>query len=205
VAIATFFTIKILKITLIQIKNEYVLLGDIMPTIAIFGSSDCRAGSFEYDTAEVIGAALAQLGYDIVTGGYGGVMEAALKGASQFDVKRIGIITSYFEGKEANPFTQQLIVKDNYIDRLFELVHTADGYIVLPGGSGTLLELSLVWALKERSVINEKPIVCCGEQWFEVMQTMSFYSEKLLNNSKLVINAESANQAVEAVQAFFAK
>jgi hypothetical protein len=174
-----------------------------MPTIAIFGSSECRAGSFEYDTAELIGSGLAGQGFDIVTGGHGGVMEAALKGASRFCVDRIGVTTHYFQVKPPNAYVEKHIIKDTYLDRLFELVDIADGYVVLPGGTGTLLELAMVWALKERSIISGKPIVCCGEQWFEVMQTMSFYSEKILNNSSLVVNAENANQAVEAIVGFF--
>jgi predicted Rossmann-fold nucleotide-binding protein len=75
-------------------------------------------------------------------------MEAALKGASRFCVDRIGVTTHYFQVKPPNAYVEKHIIKDTYLDRLFELVDIADGYVVLPGGTGTLLELAMVWALR---------------------------------------------------------
>ena len=168
-----------------------------MATITIFGSSICRENSYEYDTADLLGSMIGQAGFDIATGGYDGVMEAALKGASVYNVKRIGITTEYYKDKQKNNFVTEEIKTQTYFERLKELFTIADAYIILPGGTGTLLELAMVWAFKDRGLIGNKKIVVIGEQWSEVLQTMSFYNESILEKAGLIFQAETAKEAVD--------
>jgi uncharacterized protein (TIGR00725 family) len=172
-----------------------------MSAIAVFGSSKSKPGQYEYDTARLIGSILAQNGIDIITGGYEGVMEAALLGASEYSVNRIGITFKNSLGLLKNQFVKLEIQAENYIDRLMKQLETADGYIILPGGTGSMLEFAAIWALKERMIINDKPAVTLGELWYELMQTICFYSGSKIDNIKSIYNAENAQDAVDFILA----
>jgi uncharacterized protein (TIGR00730 family) len=175
-----------------------------MPIVAFFGSSKSKHDSQEYTAAEQIASLLAQNGLDIMTGSYGGIMQAALKGAMANDVKRIGVATSELSNRKVNEYVSYLITKPTYIDRLIELTSKADAYVVFPGGTGTLAELSIIWALKERKIFSNKPIVCYGEQWNEVHQIMSFYSETVVDNAGVLFNTcdtqEAANYIIKSLK-----
>ncbi|MFC2131460.1 LOG family protein [Bacteroidota bacterium] len=170
-----------------------------MPVVSIFGSGTCASGSFEYDTAEFAGRLLGESGFDIATGGYKGVMEAALKGAASTRVRRIGIITEYYKDKETNKFVSEIIVSENYFERLKALVEIGDAYIFMPGGSGTLLELAYIWALKERAIIKNKLVLCLGNQWRDIIQTMQSYSNKSDEKSNMVEYMENVENVVERI------
>jgi len=170
-----------------------------MPIVAFFGSSKSTPDSQEYIAAEQIASNLAQNGFDIMTGSYGGIMQAALKGALNHNVKRIGIATNELADRKVNEYVSDLITKPTYINRLIELTSKADAYVVFPGGTGTLAELSIIWALKERNIFSSKPIVCFGEQWNEVHQIMSFYSETVVDNSGILFNTCDVNEATKYI------
>ena len=168
-----------------------------MPVITILGASSSLEGSYEYDTALYLGKMLASAGIDIATGGYMGIMEAALKGASSTNVRRIGVTTQFYSTKVKNDYVSEEISTKTYWDRFNKLVEIGDAYIMLPGGTGTLAELANIWLLKSRSLIPDKPFVCIGEQWNEVIQTVVFYSESALEHMKYLKILESAEDAVE--------
>jgi uncharacterized protein (TIGR00730 family) len=170
-----------------------------MPIVAFFGSSKSAPDSQEYIAAEQIASLLAQSGFDIMTGSYGGIMQAALKGAMAHDVKRIGVATSELSDRKSNEFVSYLITKPSYIERLIELTLKADAFVVFPGGTGTLAELSIIWALKERKIFSNKPVVCYGDQWNEVHQIMSFYSETVVDNSGVLFNTCDVNEAANYI------
>ncbi len=169
-----------------------------MSVIVVLGTGRAIENSFEYDTAQLLGRLLAKNGYDVATGGYGGVMEAALKGASSEDVNRIGVLTEFYD-REPNEYVTEVIKEETYLDRLVKLIEIGDAFVVMPGGTGTLLEWALIWAYKDRKIIENKPTVCIGEQWHEVTQTMSFYSERVLDNADFVDYADNAEEAVKII------
>jgi uncharacterized protein (TIGR00730 family) len=166
-----------------------------MSTVTVFGSSSTALYSEEYNNAIELGRMLASKGYNIATGGYGGIMEAILKGASDYDVKRIGIVLNDSE-KEINSYVEEKIFADSYLERLGLLLDIGDAYIVLPGGTGTLLELVASLALKERKY-NDKMIICVGELWYEMLQTLGFYSERFLESSNLLKHARTNQNVIE--------
>lgn len=174
-----------------------------MPVVSIFGSSECEPGSFEYDIAELVGSKLGEAQLDIATGGYGGVMEAVMKGASRYGVKRYGIATNFYEGKKVNIYVSDEIKIDTYLNRMIKLISLGDAYIVFPGGTGTLLELSAIWALSDRGIIQNKPIAVLGEQWQEVTQTIGFYNEKVLDSLLLLKYFDLAEKAAEYISNHF--
>ncbi|MEE9371291.1 MAG: LOG family protein [Sedimentisphaerales bacterium] len=134
--------------------------------ITIFGTGRAKPDSPAYKLAYETGKLLAQAGLTIANGGYGGTMLAAAKGATEADGKTIGVTCSAFEGSCANEYITREIITDSLDERLDTLIKLGQAYIVLPGGTGTLLELAKVWELKNKDFLEaNKPIILVGKFW----------------------------------------
>jgi uncharacterized protein (TIGR00730 family) len=140
--------------------------------VSVFGASAPQEGSVDYQNAFQVGEALAQAGYAVMTGGYGGTMEAASRGAKAGGGFVIGVTVALFErqGHRSGPnqYVDQVIRYDTLSERLYHLVERCDGAVVLPGGIGTLSEMSLMWSLMQVGEIERKPFIMYGE-WWETM------------------------------------
>ena len=133
--------------------------------ITIFGTARARAGDEKFAVAERLGRGLAEAGFVIANGGYGGTMLAAAKGAREAGGEVIGVTCSAFSSK-ANQYISREIVTDSLDERLNKLIELGAGYIVLPGGTGTLLELAMVWELKNKGFLpKDKPVIIAGDFW----------------------------------------
>ena len=140
--------------------------------VTIFGSSRPLEGDRQYEEARSLGVELAKKGFTICNGGYGGTMEASSRGAKEQGGRTIGVVSRFF-GKEANRWVDRKVEVQSLVDRLMELVSLADGYVVLKGGTGTLLELASVWEFMNKSVIEEKPLVVLGPSWNGVLDSLN--------------------------------
>ncbi|MGB9596571.1 MAG: LOG family protein [Candidatus Poribacteria bacterium] len=140
--------------------------------VAVFGSSRARSDNETYNKAYETGKLLAEAGFIVCNGGYSGVMEASAKGAKQANGKTIGITTDAFKELSVNKWIDQEIKTGSYIERLQKIVETANAFIVLKGGIGTLSELSIIWC---SNVIREirKPVVLVGDSWEKVIKEMT--------------------------------
>lgn len=136
--------------------------------ITVFGSSRPRAGDHEYVTANLLGAELARKGFVVCSGGYGGVMEAVSRGAKEAGGKTIGITAEFFRS-HANEWVEKEIRVKTWQERLFELVRHGHGFVACPGGTGTLVELAVVWEMLNKSVMKLRPLVVLGEFWQPVI------------------------------------
>jgi uncharacterized protein (TIGR00730 family) len=137
--------------------------------VAVFGSSEPRPGSPLYDLARLTGRRLAESGFDVVTGGYGGVMEAASRGAREVGGQALGVLCKTFEDRLANEYLSDHVVADDLFDRTRELVERARGFVVLAGKAGTLAELAFLWALHRAGRLEERPVVLLGGSWSEII------------------------------------
>lgn len=134
--------------------------------VSVFGTGRAKPGDKNYVSAEQLGGALAGAGFAIANGGYGGTMEASAKGASEAGSEVIGVTCSAFGRGATNKFVSREIVTASLNDRLDTLIKLGSAYVVLPGGTGTLLELAFVWELRNKSFLGEdKPIILLGEYW----------------------------------------
>lgn len=134
--------------------------------ITIFGTAKARDGDSTYTLAYRIGKLLAQAGFAVANGGYGGTMLAAAKGAAEAGGKTIGVTCSAFKRSAANEYISREIITNSLDERLDTLINLGQGYVVLPGGTGTLLELAKVWELKNKGFLpKNKPIILVGEFW----------------------------------------
>jgi uncharacterized protein (TIGR00730 family) len=139
--------------------------------ITVFGSSRPREGEAEYAIAYDVGKELGQAGFSICNGGYGGIMEASAKGAKAAGGSTIGVTAAIFQ-RSANKWIDREIHTATLIDRLMKLVELGDGYVVLKGGTGTLLELAAVWEFVNKGIMKEKPIMIVGDFWNVVVETL---------------------------------
>ncbi len=141
--------------------------------IAIFGSGRSQPNDDAFVLAERIGTLLAEAGFTIINGGYGGTMLAAAKGSSQAGGKTIGVTCKAFAAGRANEYISKEIITETLDKRLDTLIKTAQAYIVLPGSTGTLLELAKVWELKNKGFINDnKPVILAGGFWKPIVDLM---------------------------------
>lgn len=136
--------------------------------VVLFGGSHYEPGEQPWQWAEQLGALIGQAGWDLVSGGYGGIMEAASSAASPFDGDVVGVLCKAF-GVEGNAFVKHRIVAEDAYQRLQLLASSGDAFIVLPGSTGTLVELAMVWELVNKRLIDPKPIVCLGDFWEPVI------------------------------------
>ena len=161
-------------------------------TITIFGTARAKPNQEIYELAYTTGKLLAGAGFAIANGGYGGTMLAAAKGAAEVDGKTIGVTCSAFD-REANEYINQVETTETLEQRLDKLIELGDAYIVLPGGTGTLLELAMVWELKNKGLLkSEKPIILLGEFWKPLVQLIETDDAGSSKYIKLVANPQQA-------------
>ncbi len=135
-------------------------------TITIFGTAKAERGDTAYAIAYTTGKLLAQSGFTIANGGYGGTMLAAAKAAAEAGGKTIGVTCSAFGQGTANEYVTREIVTNSLEERLDTLIKLGRAYVVLAGGTGTLLELAKVWELKNKGFLPpDKPIILVGRFW----------------------------------------
>jgi uncharacterized protein (TIGR00730 family) len=166
--------------------------------VTIFGTSRARAGNTIFTLALETGRLLAQAGFTIANGGYGGTMLAAAKGAAEAGGEIIGVTCSAFKSSKANKYVTREIVTGSLDERLDTLVKLGRAYIVLPGGTGTLLELAKVWELKNKGFLNaDKPIILLGEFFKPLVELIATEDA---DSSSYVKLADEPKQAVEMIE-----
>jgi uncharacterized protein (TIGR00730 family) len=123
-------------------------------------------------TAYHLGGALAKAGFTVCNGGYGGIMEASARGAKDAGGQTIGVVTKAFGRGAANKWIDRVVEVDTLVERLQKLISIGDAYVVLKGGTGTLLELAAVWEFMNKGMIDRKPVVVIGGFWNDVVKTL---------------------------------
>ncbi len=176
-----------------------------MAIITIFGCGNCDSSTVDYENAYKLGNALGKMNIGVATGGYGGIMDAISKGASEYDVPIIGVTTEVIENKSANIYIKKEIKTKTYLERTEKLIEFGDSYVIFPGNAGTLLEFAAVWALKEKGLLGEKAIIAIGEQWHEIKQNMAFFSETVIDSYDLVSSVNDWELAVKLIVAHLKK
>ncbi len=169
--------------------------------ISVFGSAYPDPGSPAYEQARFIGELIAEQGWIVCNGGYGGSMEASARGALETGGKTIGVTSDYYQST-VNRFITEEIKTKNVVERLLRLIELAQGYIVLPGGTGTLVELATVWEYINKGVITPKPMVVYKTFWQPVIDTVNkaLIEEGKENLAKYVQMFETPEEAIELLR-----
>jgi uncharacterized protein (TIGR00730 family) len=137
--------------------------------ITVFGSSRPRAGESDYEEARRLGRELASRGFQVCSGGYAGVMEAVSRGAKEAGGRTIAITSTFFRTK-ANEWVDEEHAASTWQERLFELIRFGEGYVACKGGTGTLVELAVVWEMLNKGVMAEKPFIMLGDFWGPIVE-----------------------------------
>jgi len=200
-----------------KIMSEFVegfeTMSKIGPCVSVFGSARTKSDNKFYKQAEEIGYLLTQSGYGVISGGGPGIMEAANKGANRGGGKSVGLNIELPFEQSANSFidNDKLINFDYFFVRKVMFVKYAQGFIVLPGGVGTLDELFEAITLIQTQKIGKFPIVLVGKSYWEGLldwiKTTMLEKEKNISIEDLdLINVvDTPKQAVAIINNFYKK
>jgi len=158
-------------------------LNEVGPAITIFGSARCQKGNDLYDKTYALAKILARNGFNIITGGGGGVMEAANKGAKDGGAKSIGInIELPFEQKP-NPFANVRLSYRYFFVRKVMFLKYAMAYIVMPGGFGTLDEFFEAVTLIQTKKMRPFPVILYDSSYWKGL--IEWMKEQMLNQGRI--------------------
>jgi hypothetical protein len=200
-----------------KIMSEFVTgfekLSEIGPSVSIFGSARTKPDHKYYKIADELAYKICKKGYGVITGGGPGIMEAANKGANRAGGKSIGLnINLPFEQSHNEYIDPDKNLDFNYFfTRKLMFVKYAQGFVVLPGGFGTLDEFFEALTLIQTNKIGKFPIVLMSKSFWGGL--LSWIEETLLeaNNNinavdmDLFFLADTVDEAVEHIDSFYKK
>lgn len=174
--------------------------------VSVFGSARPEPGSASYEQARAVGRLLAERGIVVATGGYTGTMAAVSDGAAGAGGHVIGVGSRQIEKFRPGGLNQWVVEAIHYEtlrDRLYHLVVENDGMIALPGGVGTLSEISLAWSFLQVGEVQPRPLVLLGDVWRETMKAFIRAEYVPEQHAALIRLAKTPEEAVAfIVQAF---
>ena len=209
--IKTHDTWQIFKI-MAEFVDGFDKLSKIGPCVSIFGSARTQPDHRFFHLAEEIAFKLTKEGYGIITGGGPGIMEAANKGAKDAGGKSVGLNIELPFEQSSNPYIDhdKLITFDYFFVRKLMFIKYAQGFVVLPGGFGTMDELFEALTLIQTKKIGKFPIVLAGKEYWSGLITWIrnvLIEEKMVDESdlNLFLVAENADEAVSHINSFYSK
>lgn len=156
-----------------KIMGEFVegfeTLRPIHPAVSIFGSARVKPQSRYYKICVKLSEKLARAGFSVITGGGGGIMEAANRGARTGGARSIGLNIKLPMEQKPNPYADTTLHFDYFFARKVMFVKYACGFVVLPGGYGTLDEVFEALTLIQTHKIKHFPVILFGTEYWEGM------------------------------------
>jgi len=193
-----------------ELVEGFDRLSGIEPAVSIYGSARLKPDTELYGKTEEIARRLGELGFNIITGGGPGVMEAANKGAAISGVKSVGLNIELPDAQECNPYSNKAITFQHFFVRKVMLVKYAVVYIIMPGGLGTMDELTEVLNLIQTRKIRPLPVILYdGQYWKGFLEWLrntvlaaSFISE---SDFELLRVCDTPDAVINAVQSWYIK
>ena len=142
-----------------EMVSGFDKLAGVEPAVTIYGSARLKPDDPLYETTTEIANRLGESGFAIITGGGPGVMEAANKGALKAGVDSIGLNISLPQEQSANQFTTRTLEFDHFFVRKVMLVKYATAFVIMPGGLGTLDEVTEILTLIQTLKIKPFPVI----------------------------------------------
>ncbi len=173
--------------------------------ITVFGGAQPKEGTHAYEEARELGRLLAERGHAILTGGYMGTMEAVSRGACEADGHVIGVTCIDIEEwrkSKPNQWVKEERRKKTLLERLQGLIEGCDAAIALPGGAGTLTEISLMWNLMIVESLPPRPIILIGSGWQSTFDQFftEFESYMPIHQRELLYFAKDVKTAVSKLE-----
>jgi hypothetical protein len=200
-----------------KIMSEFVegfeALQRIRPCVSVFGSARTKPNVGEYKLAEEIAFQLTQHGYGVITGGGPGIMEAANKGAQRGNGTSVGLNIELPFEQQPNPYIdkEKSLHFDYFFVRKVMFIKYSQGFIVLPGGFGTLDELFEALTLIQTQKIGRFPIILVGRKYWQGLYDWmkATMGDKHANinpdDLELFSMVDTAKEAVDAIDLFYSK
>jgi uncharacterized protein (TIGR00730 family) len=173
--------------------------------VSVFGGSQPKEGDAAYSEAMELGRLLAERGHTVLTGGYIGTMEAVSRGAREAGGHVIGVTCEDIEAwrpTRANAWVVEELRKKTLMDRLHTLIHESDAALALPGGPGTLTEISLTWNLMIVESLHRRPLILIGDGWQSVFgQFIQRFDDYIPARQREILNfAQDVQIAVKMLE-----
>ncbi len=149
-----------------ELVEGFDRLSGVEPAVSIYGSARVKPGEELYRKTEEIARRLGKAGFTIITGGGPGIMEAANKGASEAGVKSVGVNIELPEEQMPNTYSNISLSLRHFFVRKVLLVKYATAFIIMPGGLGTLDELTEVLTLMQTHKIKPFPVLLYGSGYW---------------------------------------
>lgn len=149
-----------------ELVEGFDRLSGVEPAVSIYGSARVRPGDELYQKTEEIARRLGKAGFSVITGGGPGVMEAANKGAAEAGVKSVGVNIELPEEQLPNTYSNISLSLRHFFVRKVLLVKYATAFIIMPGGLGTLDELTEVLTLMQTHKIKPFPVLLYDSRYW---------------------------------------
>lgn len=163
------FVVRVMK----EFIRGFRVLHFVGPCITVFGSARFKEDHPHYEHARAVGARLADMGFTVMTGGGPGIMEAANRGAKEAGGTSIGLNIELPFEQHANPWLDVMVMFEHFFVRKVMLVKYSLGFVVMPGGFGTMDELFEAITLIQTKKITNFPIVLMGKDYYsELVETI---------------------------------
>lgn len=193
-----------------ELVTGFDTLSGTEQAVTIYGSAQVKPDDEIYAATEEIARRLGQMGFSIITGGGPGIMEAANKGAFIAGARSIGLNIELPEEQAVNTYTTQSITFNHFFVRKVMLVKYATAFIIMPGGLGTLDELTEVLTLMQTHKIKPFPVLLFSSNYWQgfldwlrnTVFAQGLISEKDLG---LLRVCDSPDEIIEAVQRWHLK
>src|SRR5436309_2960826 len=162
-------------ITLFRVLLDFLrgfrVLHFVGPCVTVFGSARVKAGDPSYELARKMGAAIAQLGFTVMTGGGPGIMEAANRGAKEVSGRSVGCNIELEFEQQPNDFLDRCVTLHYFFVRKALLVKYSYAFVVMQGGAGTVDELAEALTLIQTRKIKNFPVIVIGtDYWRDLLQ-----------------------------------
>lgn len=196
-----------------EFVNGYEKMGRIGPCVSIFGSARTSKEDPYYKLAEEIAFKVSEAGYGVITGGGPGIMEAGNKGAHLGNGTSVGLNIDLPFEQHFNPYidSDKNLQFDYFFVRKVMFVKYSQGFIIMPGGFGTLDELFEAITLIQTKKIGKFPIILVGTDfwsglidWIEKV-VLEKYANISPNDMNLIKLVDTADEVVEIVDDFYKK
>jgi uncharacterized protein (TIGR00730 family) len=169
-----------------ELGEGFAALAGVQPAVSIFGSARVAEGHPRYELAHEVARELGRAGFSIITGGGPGIMEAANRGARDAGAKSVGVNIELPFEQEMNPYVDIPLRFHYFFTRKVMFVRYACGFVVLPGGFGTLDELFEALTLMQTGKAVGFAVVLMGSEYWSGL--LGWVRERLLGDG--MISAE---------------
>src|SRR6266699_2333140 len=195
-------------LTLLRVMRDFLcgfrVLHFVGPCVTVFGSSRIHRDDPHYELARKMGAAIARLGYTMMTGGGPGIMEAANRGAKEVGGRSVGCNIELPFEQVSNAYLDRCVRLHYFFVRKALLIKYSYAFVVMPGGAGTLDELFEALTLIQTGKIKNFPIVIMGtDYWSQLigfLEQMAHRGKISSSDLSLIFTTDSVDEAIDHIR-----